>query len=86
MPKTRVAHGYCSPDLIADACAYANICEQCDNYVAAPEFQPALEAQVADIHTLRSDALARGWTSGTTRHERVIASIDSHLRRLRIQA
>ena len=33
-----------------------NICEQCDNYVAGPEFQPALEAQLADIHTLRDDA------------------------------
>jgi hypothetical protein len=86
MLKTRVAHGYCSRDLVADACSYANICEQCDNYVAAPEFQPALEAQLADIHTLRDDAQARGWDSETARHERVIASIDSHLRRLRNQA
>jgi hypothetical protein len=86
MLKTRVAHGYCSRDLVADACPYANICEQCDNYVAATEFQPALEAQLADIHVLRDDAQARGWDSETTRHERVIASIDSHLRRLRNQA
>ena len=83
MLKTRVAHGYCSRDLVAEACPYANICEQCDNYVAAPEFQPALEAQLADIHTLRDDAQARGWDSETARHERVIASIDGHLRRLR---
>ena len=86
MLKTRVAHGYCSRDLVADACPYANICEQCDNYVAATEFQPALEAQLADIHVLRDDAQARGWDSETARHERVIASIDSHLRRLRNQA
>jgi integrase len=86
MLKTRVAHGYCSRDLVADACPYANICEQCDNYVAAPEFQPALEAQLADIHELRDDAQARGWESETARHERVIASIDGHLRRLRNQA
>lgn len=86
MLKTRVAHGYCSRDLVADACPYANICEQCDNYVAAPEFQPALEAQLADIHQLRDDAQARGWDSETARHERVIASIDGHLRRLRNQA
>ena len=86
MLKTRVAHGYCSRDLVADACAYANICEQCDNYVAAPEFQPALEAQLADIHTLRDDAQTRGWDSETARHERVIASIDRHLRRLKNQA
>ena len=44
MLNTCVAHGYCSRDLVADACPYANISEQCDNYVAAPEFQPALEA------------------------------------------
>ena len=62
MLKTRVAHGYCSRDLVADACPYANICEQCDNYVAAPEFQPALEAQLADIHDLRNDASTR-WES-----------------------
>ena len=54
--NSRVAHGYCSRDLVADACPYADVCEQCDNYVAAPEFQPALEAQLADIHDLRDDA------------------------------
>jgi integrase len=86
MLKTRVAHGYCSRDLVADACPYANICEQCDNYVAASEFQPALEAQLADIHTLRDDAKTRGWESETARHDRVIASIDRHLRRLKNQA
>jgi hypothetical protein len=30
MLKTRVAHGYCSRQLAAEACPYANICEQCD--------------------------------------------------------
>jgi len=38
MLKTRVAHGYCSRQLAAEACPYANICEQCDNYVTATEF------------------------------------------------
>ena len=85
MLKTRVAHGYCSRDLVADACPYANICEQCDNYVPTPEFQPALQAQLADIHTLRDDAKTRGWDSETARHDRVIASIDNHLRRLKNQ-
>ena len=83
MLKTRVAHGYCSRDLVAEACPYANICEQCDNYVTAPEFQPALEAQLDDIRTLRDDAQTRGWDSETARHERVIASIENHLRRLK---
>lgn len=27
--------------LAAEACPYANICEQCDNYVSAPEFIPS---------------------------------------------
>ena len=40
MLKTRVAHGYCSRQLAAEACPYANICEQCDNFVTAPEFIP----------------------------------------------
>ena len=83
MLKTRVAHGYCSRDLVAEACPYANICEQCDNYVTTPEFQPALQAQLADIRTLHDDAHNRGWESEAARHERVIASIDGHLRRLK---
>ena len=48
MLKTRVAHGYCSRQLAAEACPYANICEQCDNYVTAPEFIPQLQAQLAE--------------------------------------
>ena len=85
MLKTRVAHGYCSRDLLAEACPYANICEQCDNYVAAPEFQPALETQLADIVMLRDDAHDRGWESETARHNRVINSIEGHLPRLKNQ-
>jgi len=85
MLKTRVAHGYCSRDLVAEACPYANICEQCDNYVAAPEFQPALEAQLSDVVMLRDDAHDRGWESETARHNRVIESIERHLRRLKNQ-
>ena len=44
MLKTRVAHGYCSRQLAAEACPYANICEQRANYVTAPEFIPQLQA------------------------------------------
>lgn len=82
MLKTRVAHGYCSRDLVAEACAYANICETCPNFVTAPEFTPAIEAQLADIHVLRDDAEHRGWTSETARHDRVIASLERHLQRI----
>ena len=84
MLKTRVAHGYCSRDLVAEACAYANICETCPNYVTAPEFEPAIEAQLADIHALRDDADTRGWTSEAARHDRVITSLDRHLQRINI--
>jgi hypothetical protein len=86
MLKTRVAHGYCSPRSRRRRLPYANTCEQWDNYVAAPEFQPVLEAQLADIHTLRDDAQARGSNSEAARLERVIVSIDGHLRRLKNQA
>ncbi|MCU4187527.1 tyrosine-type recombinase/integrase, partial [Acidiferrimicrobium sp. IK] len=82
MLKTRVAHGYCSRDLVAEACPYANICETCPSYTTTAEFAPAIDAQLADIRSLRDDANRRGWHSETARHDRVIASLDSHLRRL----
>ena len=78
----RFAHGYCSRQLTAEACPYANICEQCDNYVTAPEFIPQLQAQLADITALRDDAAARGWHTEVARHSRVIASLQAHLKRL----
>lgn len=83
MLKTRVAHGFCSRNLVAEACPYANVCEQCDNFVTAPEFVPALEEQLADVKSLHDDAVSRGWDSEVARHARVIASIEGHLRRLK---
>lgn len=82
MLKTRVAHGYCSRDLVAEACSYANICETCPNFTTTPEFQPAITGQLADIRALRDDAKTRGWTSEVVRHERVIDSLEGHLRRI----
>jgi integrase len=82
MLKTHVAHGYCSRQLAAEACAFANICETCPNYVTTPEFIPAIEAQLDDIRRLRDDAGTRGWTTETARHQRVITSLEAHLRRL----
>ena len=82
MLKTRVAHGHCSRDLAAEACAYANICETCSNFTPTVEFVPAITSQLDDIRTLRDDATERGWTSETARHERVIASLEHHLQRL----
>jgi len=83
MLKTRVAHGYCSRHLAAEACAYANICEQCDNYTTTSEFGPQLQAQLADATALREDAEARGWDSEVARHARVISSLQGHLDRLK---
>jgi hypothetical protein len=82
MLKTRVAHGYCSRQLAAEACPYANICEQCDNFVTAPQFIPALQAQLTDATALRDDATEHGWHTEVARHSRVIASIQKHLDRL----
>jgi len=86
MLKTRVAHGYCSRHLAAEACPYANICEQCDNYTTTVEFLPQLQAQLADAVVLREDAEARGWDSEVARHARVIASLQRHLDRLKRSA
>ncbi|CAN5890325.1 hypothetical protein BH23ACT12_BH23ACT12_23740 [soil metagenome] len=80
--KTRVAHGYCSRDPVAGACPYANICEQCDNFVPASEFAPALRSQLADVTALRQDAEGRGWNGEVSRHARVAASLEGHLRRV----
>lgn len=82
MLKTRVAHGFCSRDPIAGACGYANICEQCDNFVPDPNRADVLEEQLADIHALRHDAEARDWTDETARHDRVAKDLERHLRRL----
>jgi hypothetical protein len=82
MLKTRVAHGFCSRDVVAGACPYANICEQCDNFVPDPERVDTLAAQRADIEALRDDADQRGWTDEVARHQRVVAALDTHLRRL----
>src|SRR6266496_3582436 len=82
MLKTRVAHGYCSRDPAAEACPYANICENCDNYVPSAEFAPALQAQLADVEALQNDAAERGWESETARHARVAANLTAHLRNI----
>jgi hypothetical protein len=86
MIKTRVAHGYCSRHLTASACAYANICEQCDNYTTAPEFANAINAQIGDIKQLETDANTRGWDTETIRHHTVIDHLQRHLRTIQNQA
>jgi hypothetical protein len=83
MLKTRLAHGYCARELVAEACPYANVCENCANFVTAPEFAPVLDSQLDDVRHLRDDAQAKGWDSEVARHQRVIDSLEGHLRRLR---
>jgi hypothetical protein len=80
--KTRVATGYCSRHLAAEACPYANVCETCDNFVPGPEFVPALRSQLADILQLRADADQRGWTGEAARHARVANALEKHIARL----
>ena len=83
MIKTRVAHGYCSRDPAAEACAYANICENCANFTTTAEFAPVLQAQLDDVTALRDDATRRGWNSETARHDHLIATLHNHLERTR---
>jgi len=80
--KTRLAAGYCSRHLTAEACPYANVCETCDNFTPTPEFAPVLAAQLHDIRGLRDDASQRDWTTEVDRHTRVINDLETHLRRL----
>jgi site-specific recombinase XerD len=79
MLKTRVAHGYCSRHESQEPCPYANICETCDNYTPAAEFEPALTDQLADIRALQADAEQRGWTGEEKRHRHVAEAIENHL-------
>ena len=57
MLKTRVAHGHCSRDLAAEACAYANICETCSNFTPTIEFAPAITAQLDDVYAVHKSIL-----------------------------
>lgn len=82
MLKTRVAHGFCSRDPIAGACPYANICEQCHNFMPDPDRADVLAAQRDDIRVLRDDAVQRGWADEAVRHHRVADALDTHLQRI----
>ena len=77
--KTRVAHGFCTRHLTAGACDYANICEQCDNFVPDPERRDVIASQLADVIDLRHDAMSRNWGTETTRHRHVADALERHL-------
>lgn len=86
MLKTRLPHGYCSRHQAAGACSYANICEQCDNFLPAPDAADLLAAQLDDVRALHTDAQTRGWHDEAARHARVVESLEQHLDRLRRHA
>jgi integrase len=79
MLKTRVAHGFCSRDPLAGACPYANLCEQCDNFVPDAEQADVISAQLDDVRELQADAEQRGWDAEASRHERVAGTLERHL-------
>src|SRR4029450_5379876 len=83
--KTRVAHGYCARHLAQQACPYANICEQCDNFVPGPELAAALVDQLPAVQALQPPPEQRGWPSEVERPSRVIQRLQEHLGRLNIQ-
>ncbi len=58
------------------------MCEHCDNYIPAPEFGPALQGQLADVHTLCDDAEQRGWDAEVNRHQQLIERLQIHLGRI----
>jgi hypothetical protein len=39
-----------------EVCPYANICQQSDNFVPAPECAPALVDQLVEVQALRTGA------------------------------
>jgi integrase len=78
--KTRLAHGFCSRELAAGACAYSNICEQCDNFVPDPHRADVIANQLDDIRHLHADADQRSWNDEAARHRRVAEQLERHLR------
>jgi hypothetical protein len=77
-----VAHGFCSRHPATGACPYANICEQCDNFVPDPDRRDPITAQLADVIELRDDATERGWDQEATRPQRVADSLAIHIRHI----
>jgi integrase len=82
MVKTRLATGYCTRHPAAGPCPYANICEQCDNFIPDPDGRAVIAAQLADVVDLRDDATTRGWTDETERHQRVVDALTGHLQHI----
>ena len=80
MLKTRVAHGYCSRHESQGPCPYANICETCDNFTPAAEFEPALSRPTHRRPGARKPTprTAAGPTK-KQRHRHVAEALQNHL-------
>lgn len=74
--KSRLAGGFCLRAPAQGACAYANICEHCPSFHAAPSSLPILAAQRVDAETLAVDTEKRGITEAE-RHRRLITRLDT---------
>lgn len=79
MIKTRLANGYCSRHLAQGPCAYANICETCENFTPGTQMAGVITAQLHDQQALRDDAARRGWASEHARHGHVVTALQQHL-------
>jgi len=79
MIKTRLANGYCTRHLAQGACAYANICETCDNFTPGATMADIITAQLHDQQALADDAQQRGWASEHARHDHVATALEEHL-------
>ena len=77
--KTRLGTGTCSRHLAAGPCAYANVCETCDNFAPSPDAISVLRTQLGDVEVLRTDAASRGWEAEVARHDRVATALAAHL-------
>ena len=75
--KSRMAGGFCLRAPAQGACTYATICEHCPSYRAEPSSLPILAAQRIDAEALAHDAENRGWISEATRHQQLIARLDT---------
>lgn len=83
MLKIRLPQGFCARPKAAGPCPYATICEQYYFFVPEPAGTTTISAQLDDIRAPHADAEARGWDEEGARHQRVAASLDQHLKRLR---
>jgi hypothetical protein len=64
MLKTRVPHGYCSRDLAAEACPYANICENCETTSPGPSSLPYSKPNSS---TSKPSTMTRSNVAGTAK-------------------